>query len=341
VRIERAIDAYLDWRRLERDATPRSIDSYWRILSKLADDYPEAAIEALTTADLRAFLNRWRNRSASTRSNVISVLHSFFTWAESEDLVDVDPSRKIRRPPKRKPDVYRPSLDELDRVRAAALPHELPALLLMEGAGLRRSEVLACRWADLDLVRGRVRAFRKGSHWQWLPLDPDVVAALRQSFRLLQPELDDYVFTVEVEQWVSQFERVRRLKDPKVPASDQALWRMVRRVCKRAGVRELSPHQLRHGFANRFMRESGRDVAALKGLLGHSRVDTTEGYTDEIELDELADALRRAADARHAQASPDLTTLGGATLNYPRNRFMEAAGIEPASADAPTERLQA
>ena len=115
---------------------------------------------------------------------------------------------------------------------------------------------------------------------------------LRQSFRTLKPELDDYVFTVEVEQWVSQFERVRRRKDPKVPASNQALWRMVRRVCKRAGVRELSPHQLRHGFANRFMRESGRDVAALKGLLGHSRVDTTESYTDEIELDELADALQ-------------------------------------------------
>jgi len=168
-----------------------------------------------------------------------------------------------------------------------------------------------------------------------------VIGALRASFRTLQPELDDHVFTVEVEQWVSQFDRVRRQKNPKAQASDQALWRMVQRVCKRAGVRELSPHQLRHGFANRFMRESGRDVAALKGLLGHSRVDTTEGYTDEIELDELANALKRAADARHAQASPEWTTLGGATLKYPRNRLMEAAGIEPASADAPTERLQA
>jgi site-specific recombinase XerD len=257
-------------------------------------------------------------------------LHSFFAWAEAEDLIEIDPSRKIRRPPKRKPDVYRPSLDELAAVRRAALPHELPAILLMEGAGLRRSEVLACRWADLDLVRGRVRAFRKGSDWHWLPLDPDVIEGLRASFRLLQPELDDHTFTAEVEQWVSQFERVRRLKDPKVAASDQALWRMVRRVCKRAGVRELSPHQLRHGFANRFMRESGRDVAALKGLLGHSRVDTTEAYTDEIELDELADALAKAADVRHAQASPDWTTLGRQTLRNPRNPLMEAAGIEPA-----------
>src|SRR5688572_20937333 len=53
MRIERAIDAFLDWRRLERDATPRSIDSYRRILWKLAEDYPEEDLAAFTTTDLR------------------------------------------------------------------------------------------------------------------------------------------------------------------------------------------------------------------------------------------------------------------------------------------------
>jgi hypothetical protein len=57
------------------------------------------------------------------------------------------------------------------------------------------------------------------------------------------------------------------------------------------------------------MRESGRDVGALKSLMGHSRIDTTQLYTDEIELDELAAALDRAPARRHAQASPDPTTL--------------------------------
>jgi site-specific recombinase XerD len=273
VRVERAIDAFLDWRRLERDATPRSVDSYRRILWKLAEAYPEARLDQLTTADLRSFLAaHWRERSASTRSNVISVLHSFFAWAEAEDLVELDPSRKIRRPPKRKPDIYRPSLDELALLRAAARPYERPAILLMEGAGLRRSEVIACRWADLDLVRGRARVYRKGQHWYWLPLDPDVVDELRASFRQLQPELDDHVFTVEVEQWISAFERERRRKDPKRPASDQALMRMVWRVCQRAGVRRLSPHQLRHGFALLAGERPGlRRVAGPHGALaaGH------------------------------------------------------------------------
>ena len=105
MRIERAIDAFLDWRRLERDATRRSVDSYRRILWKLAEDYPEASLSSLATADLRRFLSRWGDSSAATRSNVILVLHSFFSWAEAEDIIEADPSRKIRRPPKRKPDV--------------------------------------------------------------------------------------------------------------------------------------------------------------------------------------------------------------------------------------------
>jgi len=309
MRIERAIDAFLDWRQLERDATPRSVDSYRRILGKLAEDYPEVELSRLTTADLRSFLKRWERRSAATRSNVISVLHSFFDWALVEDEVEVDPSAKIRRPRKRRADVYRPSLDELARLRDAALPHERPAILLMEAAGLRRAEVLGVRWADVNLVRGFVRTLRKGQDWHFVPLAPDVLEELRRSFRALQPELDDHVFTAEVEQWVSQFERVRRVRDPKQPASGQALWRMVKRACKRAGIRELTPHQLRHGFANRFLRESGRDVAALRGLLGHSRIDTTQLYTDDIALDELAQALARALLSRGAQASPDLATL--------------------------------
>ena len=62
MRVERAIDAFLDWRQVERDATPRSLDSYRRILWKLAEDYPDALLSDLTTADLRAFLKRWLAR---------------------------------------------------------------------------------------------------------------------------------------------------------------------------------------------------------------------------------------------------------------------------------------
>ena len=209
MRIERAIDAFFDWRELERDATPRSVDSYRRVLNKLAARYPEAPLSEFEgrsgTQLLRDFLAGWVEESrrarkiqlsAATRSNIVSVLHSFFAWAESEDLIDNDPSRKIRRPPKRKPKIERPALEELRDLREAATLFELPAILLMEGAGLRSAEVRGCRWQDLDLVNGRVLVFGKGRDWHWLPLDPDVLAELRCCFREISPDLADHVFTV-------------------------------------------------------------------------------------------------------------------------------------------------
>jgi site-specific recombinase XerC len=54
VRVERAIDAFLDWHQLERDATPRSVDSYRRILWKLAEDFPELDLGRFTKYDLRS-----------------------------------------------------------------------------------------------------------------------------------------------------------------------------------------------------------------------------------------------------------------------------------------------
>jgi len=180
----------------------------------------------------------------------------------------------------------------------------------MEGAGLRSAEVVGCRWQDIDLVNGRVLARRKGAHWQWVPLDPDVVERLRECFREIEPDLDDHVFTVEVEQWVSQDRRVRRRKDPKQAASGQALWRMVKRVCARAGVRELSPTHCDTASQIASCARATKTWSRSRALLGHSRPDTTQGYTDELGLgDEIAEALHRAADARHAQASPKLATL--------------------------------
>ena len=246
--------------------------------------------------------------SASTRCNIISVLHSFFGWAEAEDYVDTDPSRRIQRPPKRRPRVKRATANDLTRVRAVAMGRERPPILLMEGVGLRSAEVRGCRWKDIDLERRIVLVQRKGGNWQSVPLDPEVALELRISLHEFEPDPDDYVFTVEVEVWINAHTRERRLKDPKQPRSAQALWRMVKRVCERAGVESLSPHPLRRGYANRFLQESERDMYALRDLMGHARIETTQLYTEDLTLDALHETLDQIAARRATQASPKQAT---------------------------------
>jgi hypothetical protein len=67
-------------------------------------------------------------------------------------------------------------------------------------------------------------------------------------------------------------------------------------------------------------------VSALRPLLGHSRIDTTQLYTDEIKLDELAQALEGAYEARKAQASPDWTTLDPCNPQVPSKPFSGGGG---------------
>jgi hypothetical protein len=84
------------------------------------------------------------------------------------------------------------------------------------------------------------------------------------------------------------------------------------------------------------LRESGRDVVALQALMRHSLSDTTQGYTDEVELDELAEPLGCAARGRRITSVAPRGNGGRGTLRGPRNQEAEAAGIQPASAELGT-----
>ena len=112
---------------------------------------------------------------------------------------------------------------------------------------------------------------------------------------------------------MSQFKRERRRKDPKEEEEEEEAERAgavaaceARQRSRRGYVPLPSPTPAR--FRKPVLRESERDVFALRGLMGHSQLETTRTYLDEIGIDDLADALARAASARQAQASADEET---------------------------------
>ncbi|MFN8225070.1 MAG: hypothetical protein U0R50_17695 [Gaiellales bacterium] len=119
------------------------------------------------------------------------------------------------------------------------------------------------------------------------------------SYHEIQPEPDDHVFTVEVEVWVDAERRPgMRRKDRSTPRASKrsGAW-------SSASVTARASASFRHiicGMASRTASsgESGRDFVALQRLMGHSRPDTTQAYVDDLELDDLLDALARAADHR-------------------------------------------
>lgn len=319
MRLARAIDKYLDWRHLERDSPASSIETYWRTLRRLRDDWPNAAVHEFDGRDGLAkvrltYGRHWGHTSATTRANVVSHLHSFFSYLEQEDLIDDDQVRKLRRPPVRRPDLQRPRDEELMKLRNTATVWEKPAILLLEGCGLRASEVCRARWSDVDLEHNRLRVLRKGQKRQTLPLLPDVAAELAACKAALSPEPHWHLFTVLSKRWIGHEHKAETIRNPDEEAPRNSLWNMVDRLCVRAEVRHLGPHRLRHGFATR-LREQGVALDVIQMLLGHARSDTTQRYMDELQADQVERELREALPGLYEKGEAEMVGNGhGSTV---------------------------
>jgi len=155
--------------------------------------------------------------------------------------------------------------------------------------GLRRGELVALRWRDVDLSGRKVvvrravsanveTASTKSRRAREVPLPDQAAEALvRLSSRDDFTATDDYVFA---NRWG------RRL-------DGSALRRRFERARDAADLRPLRFHDLRHTYGSLLV-AGGVDLASVKSAMGHSRITTTERYLHARSASELADRFTRA-----------------------------------------------
>jgi integrase len=91
--------------------------------------------------------------------------------------------------------------------------------------------------------------------------------------------------------WVESGRGLAPRELPDRPCHPKTIWRIVRRIGRRAGIAyPVHPHLMRHAFAGHVTRLAG--LHAAQALLGHASIQTTQGYLAQPSLDELAHALR-------------------------------------------------
>ena len=136
--------------------------------------------------------------------------------------------------------------------------------LVMYGAGLRVSEVVALEVGDIDAARGVIRVRRgKGGKPREVMLAPRLLKALRAYWRVERPPLP-YLFA-----------------SPTTgrPVSTNAVREAIHRACAQAGMtKSITPHMLRHSFATHLL-EDRVDLRVIQHLLGHGSITTTVRYT--------------------------------------------------------------
>lgn len=203
--------------------------------------------------------------SPKTINNHLTVLRKMLSVALEWELVEQIPPVKWLKIPPQKFDFF--SFEEAERIVPAADVQWRPAILVGLRCGLRLGEIMALRWEDVDLVAGRLVVNRtvsrgrinspKNGRTREIPLGLEVLRALK-AHRHLKGE---FVFP-------GPEGRLLHKNETKHP-----LWR----ACRRAGLRRVGWHVLRHTFASHLVMR-GAPIRAVQELMGHSTIEMTMRY---------------------------------------------------------------
>jgi len=203
-------------------------------------------------------------------------LRGFFAWLVQRGYISTTPLEHVQPPkvPHKQPrraalDEYASLLDSIPQGSWIDLRDRLVISVLFL-CGLRRNECASLTAADfrthehLLIVR-----HGKGGHDRIVPLLPAVERAL-VAYLWIRPDA----------QTGTLFLAANGAGKPAGAMSSSAIYQMLRRRCRVAGMRNLNPHSFRHGLAMHLLNQGG-DMSLVQKVLGHAQITTTAKHYAE------------------------------------------------------------
>jgi len=295
----------------ERQASPYTLDAYERDLlafvGALEADGHDLALASVTPEDVRAHMRAMidRHLAMATVRRSMYALGSFFGWAVRWDLVATSPVarvtvprrervREIRALTKRERTVLIAAADRLAQSSRRKLDAQAPALVrLLLKTGLRRGEVIALVWRDVDLEHGELFVrYGKGRKSRRVPLeDADLIARLCRSQATRRSAAG-----VGVGADVDALARPVFVGTGGKGLSRTSFYRLFHRVLAAAELSGtgITPHALRHTFGS-VLCARGVPVPYVKDLLGHEDIGSTMIYVHSTPT-ALREAVRKLAE---------------------------------------------
>ena len=286
--VDADVSRFLKHLESERRLSPRTVVSYRKDLEDLQrflDDHyggGEWGWGTLKRIDFRAFMG-WCGRKRLTRRTVarkLSAIRTFFRFLHLEDRVPNDPVRTLKSPRIEKRLPGHATAGNIEAVffgaEAGAAENtfrgtrNLVILELLYGSGLRLSELHGLDLSDLELGQEQAKVLGKGSKERLVPITGSARRAIRR-YLPRRLEVGDGSFAPDREALL--------LNPAGKRLSRRSIQTVVRRFLDDAAPGEgLSAHALRHSFATHLL-DAGADLMAVKELLGHVSLSTTQVYT--------------------------------------------------------------
>lgn len=287
------IEAFIGSIKAERNYSMHTLRAYDKDL-RAFEEYLSFVDDSLTLLDVDADVIRaWvaslmdDGAAASSVNRKLSSLRTFYMYMRSEGKIDVNPAVEIQGPKrsKRLPTfVKEEEMDALidgevfgedfDGVRNRAI------VMCFYEAGIRLSELVGLNVEDVDVASGVLKVLGKRNKERIVPFA-----------RELKNVLVDYL--QQRASVASAGEKALFVNIKGTRVSHSSVYRMVKRVLTEVStVKKKSPHVLRHSFATAMLNNDA-ELGAVKELLGHSRLATTEVYT-HLTFEELKKFYKKA-----------------------------------------------
>lgn len=269
-------DAAAEWLRYiehDRDRKPSTVAGYKALLrSQLLPAFGDLRVEDITTPMIESWI-AGVDRSPATRTKALVLMHGIFERARKRYGLGVNPVADVEKPPQRGSgdiEVFSPE-EVMALVRAAASEQDAAIYLTAAFTGLRRGELIGLRRRDVDfsgqLIRVRASYAEgelttpKSGKVRSVPMARDVAEALATLGQRPHSNADDDL--VFIGDWGGFLD-------------GSALRRRYNSALKRAGLRPLRFHDLRHTFGTRMIAKT--DIRRVQEWMGHADLQTTMKY---------------------------------------------------------------
>jgi len=252
---------------------PNTVRSYERAVAVIASTFGALRVTDVRRRDVQALVDELLAESAAPASvaNILNPLQAFYRRAIDRDEIAHNPTERI--------DLPAGGLARPTRIAAAAEAAELIDALAEEDralwatafyAGLRRGELQALRWCDVDLGASTIAVERSWDQYEG-PLDPKSRASRRRVplLAVLRDYLDEHKLATGRDSEDLVFGR--SAAEPFAPIT---IGKRSRRAWKKANLEPITLHECRHTFASLLI-DSGANPKAIQTYMGHSKIQTT------------------------------------------------------------------
>lgn len=291
---DQSLDKYLFYLKTERNYSSHTISAYASDLSQfyqyLVQNH-KLHLDQINKSELRSFLGYLKNEGykANSINRKIACIRTFFKYLVKLGVIEKNPTATLFSLKTEK--YLPPNLSYKTILSALELPDETTfigardkaILELFYGTGIRLGELGTLTLDNIDLVNALIRVKGKGSKERMVPLGRVASVFLKNYLEkrshIVQHPAKDHkdVFINKIGQKLSYRGIQMRVKKYLMLVS-------------RSG--KLHPHVLRHSFATHLLDE-GADLLAVKELLGHSNLSTTQIYT-HVSAENLKKIYRQA-----------------------------------------------